>query len=214
MDSPASRSLEDASTKLNQNQHSEELLEKRKQIIGKINEAFNAVPRKESVQLDQYTHGDKEALEVSVRHDVVPPRIQRGNSTDLLYIKGSLSREDQQKAVELPMYRVSKAIPLTDGGALDPHYEVSVADPATEGGYKVLALIEQSILGSKEDTRVTGSGKIYTDLFDQHDQLTPEQMSELKTTGIFIDPQATAMLAEVQDILEQVVNQAGTAEAA
>jgi hypothetical protein len=195
-----------------------ELAQERAAIVGKIPEVLQALPAGESTIVNSFgqTDGGRN-LDLTVSH-----KFKRGgdgarmgdrNGFDTLDIAGSETSPAGEAARTFPMYRITRHVPATDMGNMATHYEISVADSDSANGYRPLALVMQSILGSAQKPRYEGSPRTNGygyGLFEQStDQLSPTERIELQTTGLFVNPSDEAKLAEVQTISALIITQAG-----
>jgi hypothetical protein len=113
-------------------------------------------------------------------------------------------------------YRVTRTIPGTDSGTLDPHYEFTVANP--NGGpypFRPLALVMQAYFGIRgEDGGYAGSSQIPCkrssmtgEFVASVCQLTDEQRLILESTGLYVSPEGDDLgdLDRVRAILGKLV---------
>ena len=108
---------------------------------------------------------------------------------------------------KMNMYRVQTMTPNTDGGQLEPHYEIAVADCDAQGGYRPILLIEQDYSWTRP-IAVKGSARVNFDVFHSHSVLSEEALTSLHETGIYEDPHAKDMIAEVQELLQRAATEA------
>ena len=209
MISPGEHVMNEAEQKLSAKEEAERIFERRNELIGNIPSALEALPHKEYVEIRDYAANDQRTLDVTVMKELVKGPYA---SRDIvrLFISGKLVSQETERSVAMPMYRVTKILPFTDGGSLRPHYEIAVADPESKTGYRALALIEQEFLNPQSDKfafTIGPSSRVGDDMFEAHDTLSPLDMAEIKKTGIYVDPHSQDMLAEVQGILRQAIEQ-------
>ena len=196
MSSPAEMTIQKAEKQIAAHDAVDTAFEKRKQLIGNINLAMDALGRKGSASLEDYADSGDHTLGITVqRHDDYDGYTRTITQLD---ITGHLASRQSGNAAEVPAYRVTRIDPRTDGGHLKPHYEISAADPSAEGGFKPMALVEQ------DNGYTHGSARVSYDMFKVHDKLDGPEMKELEETGLFVDSRAGDVFKEVQDILGQV----------
>jgi hypothetical protein len=122
-----------------------------------------------------------------------------------------MESENNKSPDTFPMCRVTRIVPGTDTGLLRPHYEISVSDPDPRDGYRPVALVMQSILGSADQPKVRGSSRIegFYELFPSSvEQLSAAEQAELRETGLYSNPSDQSRLAEVHTIMGLIVSQA------
>lgn len=198
-------------------EHEEEptrdLLQGRYELFGHIPAVVEALKYDKPVVIEHIGKRESGSLGVTVaRHrEHSSKRSRTWNDQKLngvVVVNGTVTQESGEKSEPFPMYRVTQTVPGTDMGFLPGHLEVAVAE---EGGYKPIALVMQSILGTERAPVVKGSPRtsLRNGLFDESKaQLSPEELTELQETGLYVDPDAQAQLTEVQTIMELVAAQA------
>lgn len=208
MHSPAERTFEQAQQKLDDKEYNRQLMERRGKILGNIVAAARIVKgaRTHEVVVPDYGKNDEESLAPNIRYNSRHGSISRGPTLENLIINGELERSNGLKQ-KLPMYRIGLLTPNTDSGIGKPMYEISVHDPEVKAQYQPLALIEQTILDRDEGPIVKPYTYLDRDYFGVHGQLSPSEMAELQTTGIYVNPHGEAMLDEVQSILGLMISQ-------
>jgi hypothetical protein len=187
------------------------LLEERQLIIGNIDASLASIPFEDTLNIEHVRRAEEGNLGATItKHQNRGPKGSRTwqdpRFGGVLEINGSVTKDNGEKSEPFPMYRVTGVQPGTDSGYLTPHYEIAVAE---EGSYRPIALVMQSILRTSEEPRVQGSPRIAYGPFDESvKQLAPEDLTELKETGIYVDPNARAQLDEVYTIMELGIAQA------
>jgi hypothetical protein len=193
-----------------------DLMQERHDIVVGITEALEALPRGRSTKIDFGSLEDGRSFELSVTHQFLRggpgPRFSDRNGFDVLSITDFLTEPGQEMPAKSPKYIITKHVPGTDMANMDPHYEISVGDSESVDGFRPIALVMQSILGSPSDIKIRGSsrtGTTWSSLF-QHSlaQLQPTETAELQKTGLYVNPAEQAKLAEIKTIMALIVSQA------
>lgn len=190
-----------------------DLAAEREKLIGNIPNALDALPAGSSVAIEHITTRDGDSLGINVTNQHVEitraSRARKHPRDEVLIIDGNLTNETGEKSATFPMYKVMRIIPGTDSGYQSPHFDISVADG--EAGYTPVALVMQSILDRQDETIYRGSPRtsVHGGVFDESvAQLSPEALSELQETGLYVNPDAQAQLDEVNSILDLIAAQA------
>lgn len=190
-----------------------DLLMKRYELFGHIPAVVEALKYNEPLVIEHVGKRGGNDLGVTVTRE--PDHSNAGSRTannpelnGVLVVNGTVTQRDGNKSESFPMYRVTQTVPGTDTGYLIGHLEIAIAQ---EDGYRPIALVMQSIYGTRKAPVVTGSPRTtpHADLFGESKaQLSSEELTELQETGLYVDPNAQAQLTEVQTIMELVAAQA------
>lgn len=196
MKSPAEAVMGSVDQQLETKKQNQESYAKGRAIVGNIDRAFEILHSWQPVELRGYGRAEGETLNVVLRKQSMGGHRGGGfedYNTDHLIIQGSVSRDGIGESESFDMYRVARVDRTKGLKGPHPEYEIDVTDG--NKGFMPLAIVMQNPdgrLGSDANMIFLGT--------DWHDKVDPQTPS-IQERGLFVDPHAEAMIAEVHTIL-------------